>query len=70
MGFYNAIYPTLRSMDKEFTNYFRMNVEKFDELLELVTPLLTKKHVIRKRISAPEKLCLTLRYHNDFFFLR
>lgn len=60
-GFFAAIYPTLRTMDKEFLNYFRMSIDKFENLLALVGPKITKKDSVRKSISAVERLSLTLR---------
>lgn len=41
----------------------RMPEEVFNDLLELVTPLIKKEDtVMRKAISAKERLCLTLRF--------
>lgn len=60
-GFHAAIYPTIRNMDKEFINYFRMTVTKFDELLAMIGPEITRKYSIRQPISATERLSLTLR---------
>lgn len=60
-GFHAVIYPTIRNMDKEFLNYFRMTVTKFDDLLAIIGPEITKKRVIRQPISATERLSLTLR---------
>ena len=39
-----------------------MDPETFDNLLARVTPWLTKKNLIRKPISAAERLAVTLRY--------
>ncbi|KAJ8939215.1 hypothetical protein NQ314_011205 [Rhamnusium bicolor] len=39
-----------------------MSPEKFDELLSLVGPIITKKHVYREPISTATRLALTLRY--------
>lgn len=47
----------------DYENYFRMPDACFDNLLELVTPFLSKQDtVMRKSISPREKLALTLRY--------
>lgn len=47
----------------DYENYFRMPDVCFDNLLELVTPFLSKHDtVVRKSISPREKLALTLRY--------
>lgn len=60
-GFYAAIFPTLCNMDREFLNYFRMPVARFESLLALIGPTITRKTSVRKPISAGERLCLTLR---------
>lgn len=62
-GFYKAIFPVLKNdlPDTEFINYFRMSTSKFEELLTLVFPILSRKFAIRAPIEAGERLCLTLR---------
>lgn len=47
--------------ESRFRNYFRMTATQFEELLLMVAPQITKKTVIRKPISAEERLSLTLR---------
>lgn len=61
-GFHAAVFPTLCTMDNEFLTYFRMSVEKFEDVLTIVGPKIIKKHAVRTPISASERLCLTLRY--------
>ncbi|XP_031327530.1 uncharacterized protein LOC116158823 [Photinus pyralis] len=49
--------------EEDYANYFRMKEACFDDLLEMVKPYLTKKDTImRKAISAEERLAVTLRY--------
>ncbi|XP_044593967.1 protein ALP1-like [Cotesia glomerata] len=61
-GFIEAIFPTLLSFPEKFENYFRMNVEQFEELLGLVVPLISKQNTVRNSISAIARLAMTLRY--------
>lgn len=60
-GFYEAIFTTLQTMDVEFLNYFRIDVQKFESLLAMIGPKITKKNSVRQSVSAEERLCLTLR---------
>lgn len=47
----------------DFKNYVRLNVEQFQELLKLVTPLIQKKNtVMRDAIPPFQRLSVTLRY--------
>ena len=60
-GEFYQIYPDLRHFNQRFTGMYRINVEKFKELLKLVKPKLTKKWMyMREPISAEQKLILTL----------
>ncbi|XP_046605007.1 putative nuclease HARBI1 [Neodiprion virginianus] len=53
----------MRLKDTEkYTNYLRMQPEQFDTLLQLVSPRITKSHVVREPITASTRLALTLRY--------
>lgn len=46
-----------------FTNYFRLDIELFCELEQLVSPLISKQHTnMRQAISAKDRLALTIRY--------
>ena len=47
---------------ESFYKYFRMTPERFDNLLLLVGPMLTKKSLYREPISAGERLPVTLRF--------
>ncbi|KYM99500.1 hypothetical protein ALC62_09752 [Cyphomyrmex costatus] len=59
-GFYNALLPTLRLEDLRFNNYFRMSASEFEDLLMIVGPRLQKMYIVRKPISAAERLSVTL----------
>lgn len=48
--------------ESRFRNYFRMTATQFEELLLMVAPQISKQTVIRKSISAEERLSLTLRF--------
>lgn len=61
-GFYHAIFPNIILEDSTFKNYFRMSATQFEDLLQIVGPHLNKQTCFREPISAPECLCLTLRY--------
>lgn len=61
-GAYNNLVTELRSDIVRFFNFHRMTPAKFDELLALVEPIITKKHVTREPLPPGLKLSLTLRY--------
>lgn len=64
-GFYAKLLPELRSdFTKDYSNFLlRMSVVDFDELLDLVSPLIIKQDTqMRKAISPGERLAVTLRY--------
>lgn len=47
----------------DFRNFMRMNTECYDELLNLVTPIIQKEDTqMRKSISPQQRLSVTLRY--------
>ncbi|CAK1593514.1 unnamed protein product [Parnassius mnemosyne] len=54
----------LRILDSEdFRNFLRMDQDTFNELLEMVRPMVTKKNtVMRQAVSAEERLIATLRF--------
>lgn len=66
-GFFARIFPTLSTCDNEFRNYMRMTLDKFEDLLYKVGPIITKKHVIRDPIPAAARLALTLRFVIVYF---
>ena len=60
-GEFYQMYPDLRHFNQKFTGMYRMNVEKFEELLKLVTPKLKKKWTyMREPISPEQQLIVTL----------
>lgn len=61
-GFYEAIFPTLSTLDDNFRNYMRMSLTQFEDLLYKVGPIIQKKIHIRMPIPAAARLALTLRY--------
>lgn len=63
-GFYAKLYQELRNEEPTlYHNFLRMTAEQFDHLLSLVMPLISKADtVMRKSISAAERLILTLRF--------
>lgn len=51
------------TQENDFKNYMRMDVAKFEELLQKVKPLIEKKNtVMREAISPYQRLSITLRY--------
>ena len=53
LGEYNTLVKEMHENDHEsFYKYFRMTPERFDHLLLLVGPMLTKKSFYRESISA------------------
>ena len=63
-GIYDQLMEELRAEDpKSFTNFMRMAPEMFDELLDRLSPRITKKHTtFREPLSPGLKLALTLRH--------
>lgn len=63
-GFGATLFEEIREGDREsYKNCMRMPEEDFNVLLEMVKPFIQKQDtVMRKSISAKERLCLTLRY--------
>ena len=56
------LYPDLRHFRNKFIGMYHMEIEKFDELLQKVSPLITKKWTYMcAPISAEQKLVITLR---------
>lgn len=64
LGAHHALLSELRNEDQtSFKNFVRMDPEAFDELLELVTPLIKRRDTwLRDAIPAAERLSLTLRF--------
>lgn len=63
-GFCVKLYRELRSEEPAlYRNFLRLSFDQFDHLLSLVSPLISKQDtVMRKSISAKDRLILTLRF--------
>jgi len=69
LSLYITLYPNLRVHEPKFFNYFRMSVQSFDWLLELIKEDITAdENAIRYCISPEEKLIITLRYVPTLIF--
>ena len=54
-------YADLRYYEDRFFEFYQMNTQQFDYILERIAPLITKKHThFRAPISAEQKLALTI----------
>ena len=63
LGEYQTLLKEMRENDHEsFYKYFRMTPARFDQLLSLVGPMLSKKSLYREAISPDERLAVTLRF--------
>ena len=61
-GEFYTLYLDLRHYHKCFAGMYRMDVEKFEELLAKITPFISKKSTyMHEAISAEQKLVITLR---------
>lgn len=61
-GAYQNLLNEMRLLDQpKYFNYLRMTSDKFNILLGIVGPKLTKLYCVREPISAGERLALTLR---------
>lgn len=62
-GEFHLLINELRIHDHEyFFKYFRMSPSKYEDLLKIVGPYITKSSVKREPIGPSEKLSVTLRY--------
>lgn len=63
-GFYAKLLIELKNEEPElYRNFLRMDFQQYEHLLALVTPFIKKEDtVMRKSISAGERLVLTLRF--------
>ena len=60
-GEFFILYPDLRQFEDKFFNWFRMSIQKFDNLLRLITRQIRKQDTnYREAISAEEQLVITL----------
>ncbi|XP_077492071.1 uncharacterized protein LOC144102781 [Amblyomma americanum] len=63
LGEYFTLVRDMRNGDgTDFFQYFRMSVERFDRLVELLRPLIEPRRSTVVSLSAGEKLAFTLRY--------
>ena len=61
-GEFFLMYPDLRKYPAKFFCTYRMTVRQFDNLLHLLTPVISKQiNNYRESISAEERLVITLR---------
>lgn len=63
-GFCAKLYKELEEEEESlYKNFLRMDIHQFKELLNLVEPIISKQDtVMRKSISAKDRLILTLRF--------
>ena len=63
LGEYHKLVNELRQHPDKFYTYFRMSKEKFDELVEILTPTLHRQTShFRRPIGVPEQLAICLRF--------
>ena len=68
-GEFYSLYPDLHYYNKKFFKFYQLSVEKYDQLLDLVGPEITKKYSnFRAPISPEQRLFLTLRYGLSVIF--
>lgn len=59
----NLLKDLMLTEEADFKNFVRLDLEQFQELLELVTPLIEKKNTnMREAIPPFQRLSITLRY--------
>ena len=60
-GEYKVLYPDLGLYEDWFFMMYCMSIDKFDELLQIVTPLIEKQNTkYREAVGPGEQLVLTL----------
>ncbi len=61
-GAYNNLVQELRLDAARFAAYFRLNKSQFEDLLQIIAPLIAKTQTkFRETISPEERLCICLR---------
>lgn len=60
-GYFNRIFPVLRTLDADFQNFCRMSTAQFEKLLNIIAPSIEKQMVVREPVSPAERLLMTLR---------
>ncbi|XP_073436961.1 uncharacterized protein [Dendrobates tinctorius] len=62
-GHFSRLYQDLRKYPEKFVHFCRLTIPAFDHLLDLLSPELNyQKTVMRRPISAEERLLITLRF--------
>nr|XP_021186521.2 uncharacterized protein LOC110373544 [Helicoverpa armigera] len=62
-GEYHTLLPRLKNDQKRFHTYFRMSQNRFDDLLQIMKPLIEKQDTFfRKAINVEERLMVTIRF--------
>ena len=60
-GEYKVLYPDLRLYKDWFFMMYHMSIDKFNQLLQMVTPLIEKQNTkYREAVGPEEQLVLTL----------
>ena len=54
-GKYKVLYLDLRLYEDQFFMMYCMSIDKFDELLQMVTPLIEKQNTKYREAVGPEK---------------
>ena len=68
-GAFNLLIKDMALFDHEyFFKFFRMTPTKYEELLKLVAPQLTRSSLRRKAIGPSERLTVTLKYIFCWYF--
>ncbi|XP_059147843.1 uncharacterized protein LOC131953030 [Physella acuta] len=61
-GEFHTLFPKLLEQPQKFYEYFRMNRDTFEYILNNIRPYIEKQSSFRKCISPEERLAVTLRY--------
>lgn len=62
-GFFAKLWSEIRCGDPlKFRNFLRMESTEFDTLLNIISPRISKRNVVREAISPAQRLTVTLRY--------
>lgn len=60
-GFFNCMFEELIKDPQLFQSYTRMDYAQFEELLQMIAPIVTKQTVVREPLSPNLRLAVTLR---------
>ena len=61
LGSYHSLVQELQLHGNKFKEYFRVNVNQFEDILRIIVPQLKKRRVTREPISPAKKLTICLR---------